>query len=38
MKTSLYVIDDHPLLREGIRMLAEGAGDLRVAAETAQHL
>lgn len=30
MTTSLFVIDDHPVLREGIRMLAEGAGDLRV--------
>lgn len=35
MKTSLYVIDDHPLLREGIRMLADGAGDLRVAGSSA---
>jgi DNA-binding NarL/FixJ family response regulator len=30
-KTSVFVIDDHPVLREGIRMLAGMAGDLRVA-------
>jgi DNA-binding NarL/FixJ family response regulator len=28
--TTLFVIDDHPVLREGIRMLVESAGDVRV--------
>lgn len=35
MTTRVYVIDDHPLLREGIRMLADGAGDLKVAGSSA---
>jgi len=29
-RTTLFVIDDHPLLREAINMLAESAGDLHV--------
>lgn len=28
--TTLFVIDDHPVLREGIRMLVDGSGDVRV--------
>jgi len=32
---SLFVIDDHPVLREGIRMLAESAGDVRVVGASA---
>lgn len=28
--TSVFVIDDHPLVREALNMLAEAAGDLRV--------
>lgn len=35
MTTSLFVIDDHPMLREGIRMLASGEGDLRIAGSAA---
>lgn len=36
--TTLYIIDDHPVVREGIRMLLEAAGGVRVvgAAESAQ--
>lgn len=34
-QTSLFVIDDHPMLREGIRMLTSGARDLRVAGTAA---
>lgn len=33
--TSLFVIDDHPVLREGIKMLAEAGGDLAVAGSSA---
>jgi DNA-binding NarL/FixJ family response regulator len=33
--TSLFVIDDHPVLREGIKMLAESAGDVRVVGASA---
>ena len=33
--TSLFIIDDHPVLREGIKMLAESAGDVRVAGTSA---
>jgi DNA-binding NarL/FixJ family response regulator len=33
--TSLYVIDDHPVLREGIRMLVEASGDTRVVGSSA---
>lgn len=32
---SLFVIDDHPVLREGIKMLAEAAGDLAVVGSSA---
>lgn len=33
--TTLFVIDDHPVLREGIKMLAESAGDVRVVGSSA---
>lgn len=33
--TTLFVIDDHPLLREGIRMLVDGSGDVRVVGSAA---
>ena len=33
--TSLFIIDDHPVLREGIKMLAESAGDVRVVGTSA---
>jgi DNA-binding NarL/FixJ family response regulator len=35
--TTIFVIDDHPLLREALKMLADAAGDLRVvgSSETA---
>jgi DNA-binding NarL/FixJ family response regulator len=29
-RTTVFVIDDHPLLREALNMLADAAGDLRV--------
>jgi DNA-binding NarL/FixJ family response regulator len=32
---ALFVIDDHPVLREGIKMLAEAAGDVHVAGASA---
>ncbi len=35
MATTLFVIDDHPILREGIRMLLEASGDLKVAGSSA---
>lgn len=35
MPITLFVIDDHPVLREGIRMLAEAAGDVEVAGSSA---
>lgn len=34
-QTTLFVIDDHPVLREGIRMLLEAAGDVRVVGSSA---
>jgi DNA-binding NarL/FixJ family response regulator len=36
--TTLYIIDDHPVVREGIRMLLEAAGGVRVvgASESAR--
>jgi DNA-binding NarL/FixJ family response regulator len=33
--TRLYVIEDHPVVREGIRMFLEAAGDLRVVGAAA---
>lgn len=33
--TTLYVIDDHPVLREGIKMLAESTGEVRVVGSSA---
>jgi DNA-binding NarL/FixJ family response regulator len=33
--TTLYVIEDHPVVREGIRMLLEAAGDVRVIGSAA---
>ena len=33
--TTLFVIDDHPVLREGIKMLLEANGDLTVAGSAA---
>ncbi len=33
--TRLFVIDDHPVLREGIKMLAESAGDVHVVGASA---
>lgn len=33
--TNLFVIDDHPVLREGIRMLVEASGDVRVVGSAA---
>jgi len=33
--TTLYVIDDHPVLREGIKMLAESTGQVRVVGTSA---
>ncbi len=33
--TTLFVIDDHPVLREGIKMLLEANGDLAVAGSAA---
>jgi DNA-binding NarL/FixJ family response regulator len=35
MTTTLYVIDDHPVLREGIKMLLEAGGDVKVAGSAA---
>lgn len=35
MAVSLYVIDDHPVLREGIRMLLEASGDTHVVGSSA---
>jgi DNA-binding NarL/FixJ family response regulator len=32
---SLFVIDDHPVLREGIKMLADAAGDIAVVGSSA---
>lgn len=32
---SLFVIDDHPVLREGIKMLVEATGDIRVVGSSA---
>lgn len=34
-ETTLYVIEDHPVVREGIRMLLEAAGGLRVVGAAA---
>jgi DNA-binding NarL/FixJ family response regulator len=33
--TTLYVIEDHPVVREGIRMLLEAAGEVRVVGSAA---
>jgi two-component system nitrate/nitrite response regulator NarL len=33
--TSMFVIDDHPVLREGIRMLVEASGQIRVVGSSA---
>jgi DNA-binding NarL/FixJ family response regulator len=33
--TTLFVVDDHPVLREGIKMLAESSGDVRVTGSSA---
>jgi DNA-binding NarL/FixJ family response regulator len=33
--TTLYVIEDHPVVREGIRMLLEAAGEVRVVGTAA---
>lgn len=33
--TTMFVIDDHPVLREGIKMLVEAAGDVRVVGSSA---
>lgn len=33
--TALFVIDDHPVLREGIRMLVQASGDVRVVGSSA---
>ena len=33
---SLYVVEDHPVVREGLRMLLEAAGDLRVVGAAAR--
>jgi DNA-binding NarL/FixJ family response regulator len=33
--TTLYVIEDHPVVREGIRMLLEAAGDVQVVGSAA---
>ncbi len=33
--TTLFVIDDHPVLREGIKMLLEASGDVKVAGSAA---
>lgn len=33
--TTLFVIDDHPVLREGIRMLVEASGEVRVVGSSA---
>lgn len=33
--TSMFVIDDHPVLREGIKMLVEASGDVRVVGSSA---
>jgi DNA-binding NarL/FixJ family response regulator len=35
MPTTLFVIDDHAVLREGIRMLLDAAGDVRVVGSSA---
>lgn len=34
-QTTLFLIDDHPVLREGIRMLLDAAGDVRVVGSSA---
>jgi DNA-binding NarL/FixJ family response regulator len=33
--TTLFVIDDHPVVREGLKMLLEQAGDIRVVGSAA---
>jgi DNA-binding NarL/FixJ family response regulator len=33
--TTLFVVDDHPVLREGIRMLVEAGGEVRVVGSSA---
>lgn len=34
-ETTLFVIDDHPVLREGIKMLLDATGDVRVVGSSA---